>query len=336
LEQTSLSATPSDYPLQFSADGRSVHLLQLGPEDYRAASFLDQRLLTRAVPERWATWTFAEGADAPERPQMHFIFHQGHVGSTLLSRLLGEHADLFSLREPALLREVAHGRRAERLPALLALYARTWRPGQTSLIKATSFVSAIGSTLLEASTGQTLLLGVTLPVYLRSILAGPNSRREADDLADGRRIRLATRLGAPVQADTPGARLALGWLVEAVALSDMQDQHPGRCLRLDFDRLLAAPLHVLTASLEHLGADPGGLDLEGLVRGPILQRYSKGPEHAYDAGLRRQLLEEAGREQASTIQEGMSWLQGMVDAYPQTRAPCLRAAAAARGVLATG
>ncbi|MGC8517731.1 MAG: hypothetical protein ACP5P4_04285, partial [Steroidobacteraceae bacterium] len=61
----------------------------------------------------------------------HYIFHIGHVGSTLISRILGEHPGFHAVREPALLRAIA----AEQAPAahtpsltmVLPLLARTWR-----------------------------------------------------------------------------------------------------------------------------------------------------------------------------------------------------------------
>src|SRR3546814_2757077 len=77
----------------------------LGEADYRAASFLDQRLLTDRVGREWRAWNALPdlGAAAP-RPD--FIFHIGHVGSTLVSRLLAEVGDALPLREPMLLREI--------------------------------------------------------------------------------------------------------------------------------------------------------------------------------------------------------------------------------------
>src|SRR3546814_16003598 len=73
-----------------------VLIALLGEADYRAASFLDQRLLTDRVGREWRAWNALPdlGAAAP-RPD--FIFHIGHVGSTLVSRLLAEVGDAMPL-----------------------------------------------------------------------------------------------------------------------------------------------------------------------------------------------------------------------------------------------
>ena len=80
-----------------------------------------------------------------------WIFHIGHCGSTLLSRLLPAIAPLLPVREPAVLRTLAESRRASGNPRgrgddersrlfelMVSLVARSYRPDQTALIKAAS------------------------------------------------------------------------------------------------------------------------------------------------------------------------------------------------------
>src|SRR5262245_55619754 len=90
-------------------DSRSdtVELVRLTKAAYAAASFLDSRLLTHGVPSGWGPWPELRDAAGGLCERCHFIFHISHVGSTLLSRLLGQHPALFSLREPAILRNLA-------------------------------------------------------------------------------------------------------------------------------------------------------------------------------------------------------------------------------------
>src|SRR3546814_15062421 len=105
------------FPSRFAADASllphmadlandRVLIALLGEADYRAASFLDQRLLTDRVGREWRAWNALPdlGAAAP-RPD--FIFHIGHVGSPLVSRLLAEVGDALPLRSPILLRGFA-------------------------------------------------------------------------------------------------------------------------------------------------------------------------------------------------------------------------------------
>ena len=332
-----LALTPILFPIEPSADGRRVRLVNLDEAAYAEASFLDGRLITPGLDSVWTDWATVAQAAHVLPTRAHFIFHVGHVGSTLLSRLMGEHPGLFSLREPALLRDVAAGPLSARLGPLLALFSRTWRDDQTALIKATSFVSEIAPDLMaRAPDGRAILLTTTPPAYLRSILGGEASRQEAQALAPHRLQRLQRRIGAPLQVDTPGEQIAMNWLCEATALAALAQAVPSRCLWLDFDRLLADPVSLLAVALQHLGADPAALDLSGLVAGPIMRRYAKGPEHAYDAALRQRVQDEAARSFGGEIRAGMAWLQRTAEASPQVRGALQQAAAAARAPLAAG
>jgi hypothetical protein len=298
--------SPAWAPVRVSVG--AVEGASLDEDAYRRASFLDDRVLEdRAVS--LASWADLS-ASAPPVRATHFIFHVGHCGSSLLSRLLGEHPALFSLREPALLRDLAQGRLPEdALEVLLGLYGRVWQPGQTALIKATSFVSEIGPALMARAGGRALLLGVTPPAYLRGILAGPNSRQEARALADARKARLERRFGRGFRAHGEGEAIALAWLCETAALQALADAYPQACLRLDFERGLANPAAWLVEALRHLQVEPQALDLQALIDGPLMRRYAKGPEHAYDADLRAAVLAKAARDHADTVRAGMDWLQ---------------------------
>ena len=67
-----------------------VRLIAMDPESYRAASFLDDRMLQQPVNAQIVPWPDVEAAVAGElRTDARWIFHIGHVGSTLVSRLLG-------------------------------------------------------------------------------------------------------------------------------------------------------------------------------------------------------------------------------------------------------
>ncbi len=327
-----VAATPRLYPLQL--EGGRVGLLDLSEDDYRAASFLDARLLGSDVALQWREFEAFTQAQRPAAVRAHFIFHIGHVGSTLLSRLVGEHPVLFSVREPALLRVAAVRAAGADLATLLMLYSRVWRPEQTAVIKATSFVSALAPELMATGGGSAILLSATPPAYLRAILGGPASRQEAQALLPSRRERLSRRLGVAVEAASEGEAIALSWLCETLSLHDLARLEPQRTLWLDFDRLLAEPRAALRLAFSHLGVDTTAFDIDSLVSGPLMRRYSKAPEHAYDADLRRQVLEQAGREQAVEVARGMDWLQRMHTALPDVAPVLRRAADAARASLA--
>src|SRR5579862_3010025 len=101
-----LRDSPAWYPLEV-LPGDTVRLLRLDAAAYRAASFLDQRLLRSAPREARIPGAQLAAAAAGLTPCARYLFHTGHVGSTLLSRLIGAREEFFALREPALLRAAA-------------------------------------------------------------------------------------------------------------------------------------------------------------------------------------------------------------------------------------
>src|SRR5437867_1714905 len=87
-----LSGSPDAYPQKIDFNSWMVLLLQLDAGAYRSASFLDDRVLWPATKGAWLPVGAAVEASrmvTNSRP-LHFIFHTGHVGSTLVSRLLDE------------------------------------------------------------------------------------------------------------------------------------------------------------------------------------------------------------------------------------------------------
>jgi hypothetical protein len=298
------------------ANGDALRLVRLDEAAYRAASFLDRRLLGAGCEsQRCAPATLALAA-AQLVPRANYVFHIGHVGSTLISRLIGEHPGFFAVREPALLRELTADTLAHRtlpLHSALALLSRTWRASQRAVIKATSYVSELAEGILA---GPERPVGILLyshpPAYLRTILAGRVSRREIREFAAARLRRLTQQFEACGWRPEPrseGEYVAMSWLCEMSALRQAALRFPNQVLWVEFDAFLGEPAHGLDAIFRALGNALAARDVEVLVTGPLMRQYSKAPECAYDAGLRRQVLESAGREHAVEIGKGMDWLQ---------------------------
>ena len=318
-----IAGSPSWLPLE-SAGGGSLRLVRLDEAGYRAASFLDRRIVQPGVLQALCPTASVAAAAASLPPRAHYIFHIGHVGSTLVSRLVGEREEFFSVREPAVLGAIA------KAPALalesldirdvLGLLARAWHPEQRAVVKATSFVSEIAEPILEISPDSVALLMFSPALaYLRCILGGPNSRIESRALASSRLARLRIRLGSESRLPEPrseGEWIAMSWLCEMACLRKAATRFESRIAWVDFDAFLSAPVPGLTALLRALGATASQDDVERLVSGPIMRRYSKAPEHAYDAALRRLVLESADREHAAEIRCGMQWLAGLAGLHP--------------------
>src|SRR5690349_2144067 len=85
-----------------------VRLIEMDRKAYRQASFLDDRMLQVPVNAQLVPWpVVARAAASITRPDARWIFHIGHVGSTLVARLLGELPEVLAVREPRFLRDLA-------------------------------------------------------------------------------------------------------------------------------------------------------------------------------------------------------------------------------------
>ncbi len=315
-----IASSPAWFPVD-CPQGETVRLVRLDEADYRSASFLDQRLFQTDKPRARCAAAELTSAARGWPASAAYIFHIGHVGSTLISRLMGEAPGWFSIREPALLRQAATGQLPAHLPlaTLLGLLSRTWRAEQRALIKATSFVSELAETLLASTPdSRALLVFTSAETYLRAIFAGPNSRIESQAFAPTRLERLRRRIGG-IDFRAPaceGESIAMSWLCEASALCQAAEKYPNRVGWLDFERFLRDPLPTLAAGFATLGAEAHAPTLTTALSGPLMRQYAKAPEHAYDPELRRQVLAFAGQEHAREIQRGMSWLAELAGRHP--------------------
>jgi len=329
IAEEDLVRSPAWLPVDVAANG--VSLARLDEAAYCRSSFLDQRLFALGYERSLCSPGVIGSAATHLTFPSHYIFHTGHVGSTLISRLLGEHSAFFVLREPAMLRAIAapaagtvaagaadaHGLTLE---VALALLGRTWRPGQRALVKATSFVSELAGRALAAGAHPTaIFMFAQALAYLRGIFAGPASRAESRQLAPMRLARLVRRIGGSDPHLVPrseGEWIAMSWACEMSALREAADRFASRVLWVDFDAFLAEPAVALEAIFRTLGAQPAAGEIERLLGSPVMRQYSKAPEHAYDAALRRELLLEAGREHAAEIGRGMQWLERLTRRHP--------------------
>jgi hypothetical protein len=316
-------------PFQLDLAADRLLLARLDAAAVRAASFLDQRALAAAAETREVAWNAAAAAArGAARRDAQYIFHIGHVGSTLLSRLLGELPGILALREPLLLRAFAEataaGRwdgseSARRFDALTALLSRTFRPGQRTLVKATSFTSELADRLVPDGS-RALFLHIGARAYVETILGGDASRQELAMLTPSRVARLAGRCPDLVLAAdrlTEAQKAVVGWACEMTSLARAGDAlGSDRVLWIDFEDFLASPAATLDRAAGFLGhALPPG-EAQRLAGGPLMRRYSKAPEYEYSPALRRDVLADARRRFGRDIDTALAGLAAMGQRWP--------------------
>ncbi|MGE0597430.1 MAG: hypothetical protein AB7P07_13785 [Hyphomonadaceae bacterium] len=318
-----LAASPALHIQKIEPIQQIAQVLVLDEAAYRRESFLDDRILR---PDSFAVWSplrqllsrAPRSGDAP-----HFIFHQGHTGSTLISRLL-DAMGAFGVREPAPLTSLAelydnldaphslYGREEfEALAAaLMHFWARRFDAYSTPVVKATSHAGRVGAALLQiAPQARAITLYLKPEPYLAVLLAGANTPVDLRAFAQ-ERMRRVQALGvqsAPLYRLSLGETAALAWLAERSAHAGMRAAAGARVLDVDFDGFLAAPEPQLAAIASHFGLD--GARAPDALAGPAMRSYSKAPEHAYSAAVRAEAMQAARVQHGEEIKRGLAWLE---------------------------
>jgi hypothetical protein len=306
-----------------------LRAVELTPEDYRQASFLDDRLLQGGHPNHLLNWAEIErGQPDSARSDARWIFHIGHVGSTLVSRLLGELGGVLAIREPRALRDLTFFPSEVRnmfVPTARALMSRTFTKDGAAVVKATSMVSEIAAELVGEK-GCALFLHASADTYVRTILAGDSSPAELQTLSHFYRAR-AARAGIEFcdPLTSPAKVAALVWACEMTALESAADKLPGDAVTwADFDEFLEEPAAQLGAFCQFfkLRNEPG--EVARIVQGPLMNRYSKALEYEFGPETRRRQLADAGETHSEEIASALAMLSQAAEKAPLLARALLR------------
>jgi hypothetical protein len=241
---------------------------------------------------------------------------------------MGAHPDIFSVREPAILRTLAQARAVpEQAPpqwtaeqfdrslgVFLKLWSRKFRNGQISVVKATSFASDLATEILaRPSSPRATFMYVSLESYLATILGAEHSPNEARALAPLRLKRLNARLGSDfvLAKMSIGEIVALGWACEMLALIAAAQPAKMRVHWLDFDAFLSRPNFALASAFQHFGVSVRSDQIDAILSGPIMRRYSKAQEYEYDTASRSAILNQSRSERAPEIRSGLNWIKSV-------------------------
>ncbi len=314
-----LSTSPDVFIHQFDIVGDRALIIRLDQEPRRQASFLDDRILGPGVEGGWAPWAEIEAAALAAPPaKAGFIFHIGHCGSTLISRLIEVASGVRSLREPQPLRQfatvaadLADGLSpwtAAELQKRIDLYLRTASAGETTIIKATSYCGD----LVNRMKGAAAFCYSTPQTYIAAMLGGANNPLDLRLHAPLRLRRLRTLCAAPV-ADlatlTPGEVAAMSWACETATMAAAHEHDAQRIFTIDFDAFLRRQEETLAALLAHFSLTTSPDRIRAALTGPTMRTYSKDSSFDYSPEDRRVLLAEYAAAHKAEIARGRQWLE---------------------------
>lgn len=329
-----LHASPDLLPQNLDLIMRRVLLLEFGEQRYQESSFLDDRMIDDKTT---GFWTGLDTLPEPGQPRAaRWLFHIGHCGSTLISRLLPALAPMLPVREPPPLRTLAESLRHlgdplsrldraqwQRLCHMFsALYSRAYDPRTPALIKPSSdCVNLIHPALDQHADSRALLVYQSLETYLATMLIGPVARPDIEGHAVTRlkdlHEFLDDRESLRLYELTPVQRVVVSWLSGVGGMHRASRDCGDRVRLLDFDRFMASPMEELSSAAVHLGIRPGEERLRGVLDGPVMQTYAKAPEYRFSPADRAQQLAEKRRQSAAEIAQGLRWAEAMAKRYAQ-------------------
>lgn len=324
-----LAQSSARYPLSLDLARDAILFLGMDEADYRASAFLDERIASKDKSGEWTSVANVELALANERSvrPLHFIFHAGHVGSTLLSRLIDETDKVLPLREPMPLRTIAEAYDRGvpnldlRLETLLRLWERGFDGNEAVVLKPTSATERLAPKLLTMRPeARAVMLNVSAESYLATMLAAPNSAIDLNAHGPERMHRLG-KMKISVQRPTSLYELAaMSWLAETLTQEKMRHVVGSRAMAVDFDAMLQSLETTLDRVLAHFGIGCDAAAVAAIAQGPALARYSKAPEHEYSPTLRADLLNEARSRYPEEIRAGLRWLEKLAATHPAAAA----------------
>lgn len=332
----SLNSSPDLLPQKLDLIGRRALLLEVDERRYREAPFLDDRVIDESTTGFWVDLEALPEPDAGKpAPDPRWIFHIGHCGSTLLSRLLPAACPLLPVREPPPLRTLAESLRVLTQPvsrlsesqwrALLSrfvsLYSRTYRHDEPALIKPTSDCGNLIRLVMEGRpASRSVLMFQSLETYLAIMMDGADARMDIEGHAvtrlsdfhdyvdDHEHLRLYEL--------APAHRVVISWLAGVTSFHKAMQECADDLRPLDFDRLLEDPRHVLTEVMAFLGLPVEKSRIAAAVDGPVMQTYAKAPEYRYGPTDRAARLAENRTRSGAEIERGLRWATSLVERYP--------------------
>ena len=324
-----LEQRPEIFPHQLNLINDNLLLVELSAAEVSAASFLDQRVLKQTTKGSWVLWGSVAGqfSGEPAGKPANYIFHVGHCGSTLLSRLLQFAGDTQSLREPLPLRTLAQdladsgdGRsflsrqsQQERLQVL----SKMWGRGAAhTVIKATSICTDLLPLIHSAEPGtKSVFVYNRAETHIATLLAGENASVDLKGFAQVRlqRLQQKTELDIRLSELTLGHLAALGWLSETTSAAQSLDTYAEQVEALDFETVIRDPAESLANLLAFLEIPADEKTVEAAMSSPVLRTYSKAPDVQYDAQTRAEILADSRSKYQREISEAITWLEELAN-----------------------
>ena len=266
----------------------------------------------------------ASKARVARPPDISYIFHMAHCGSTLLARALDIKSANIVYREPTTLRQLGvivarscfGGTPPESWRQLFdltsSLLGKTYNKSGPVIIKGNVPVNFIISQLMDVSP-QTrgVLLYATLDDYLLSVLKSPTHRdwvkRVLGRLSNAVEAVVGVNKEEREEMSSAQAAACL-WLVQISIYARMADQY-SNIRTLDAENFYNHPRVVISNVSGFFGFELDAETIDGIVNSDLFSRHSKVPRLQYDNIRRVRERENLRTELEIELAEAKNWVE---------------------------
>jgi hypothetical protein len=263
----------------------------------------------------------AAEADSANRAPIHFIFHTSFCGSSLLAKALEIPGTATSMREPAVLINLANRLirnndkgNAERLELALRLLERPFSPGEAVIAKQSNFANRLVDPVLRARhASRTVLLYSDLETYLISLL-----KRGMWGRILGRKLFNNLMSWSALDFDMDANEIleltdmqaaALAWLMQIHHFTALAKAFGPRVMLLESSQMFAAPATTLHQVMTFFDLGLTEQDAADIAAGPIFAKHSKFSDRDYGVEERRRDLEAVGNANAEELSMVTKWIE---------------------------
>lgn len=317
---------PTWYLHAINLDQASLLFVKTDHRALSACSFLDHRFDIQGLPRMSvAIEDLLENSNLIESGAPTFVFHTAFCCSTLVARCLDLESANVSIKEPAVLMELANFQRIghpllanpEQAKAIYELVAKLlFRPfgdGQTVLVKPTNTVNNIIVPMMAThSKSKALLLHSDLESFLISILKkGEQGRGFA------RQLFTIFLMDSPEARQLDSTRLmrmtdsqiaAITWHLQLEKFFDVFRQFDSSRVRsLHCDHLLSDPRRSLASLIDFFEFKALDEKFEYLIDQAPLQHNAKEPGQKFDSENRNQEYDQARSRFSDTLDVILPW-----------------------------
>ena len=318
------------FPQQIDVFSRRTSLVRLEEADYRASVFLDQRLAVQQPRTRIESVAPLAEAAAQHRAAAGWVFHVGHCGSTLLSRVLQDATTVLPLREPVPLRALSSAERDLDQPLsvidvpgyrklqtfLLSAYARRFPRNELALVKPTSSCcNLLAAALAAHGDSRAVFLYLPLESFLATLLRSDLRRQETCQFGPSRLAdfhRLSGDATVRLYDLSIGELTAMSWAANMLWERRVRHEAGNRLLAVNFEQMLDDPVTVCGEIAAFLALDTDAALLDVAWR-RVTAGYSKDPQQPYSRQTRDAELDRCRRTWQAEIEQGLAWVAARRD-----------------------